>query len=257
MVEAAAHFADHVVPCLTVRQWVLCVPKRLRYFLRRDGATLNLVLRIFPRVIAQGLQANCLGAANAKKAALHVDAVAHIHRFGPSLNEYEHFHVCVVDGVFGEPADGTEVDTDHQSSLRKVIFHPASGIDADAMDQVQATLRRRVLRAFVGRGLLRSFEAKDILACCRSGFSVDDGVCIDVDDRAALERLLRYCACPPFSMERLCKAGIALVYHSTPTQPEPDEPIPPKRSPAHYLWAVLIARIYEVCQPLWEASGDA
>ena len=28
-----------------------------------------------------------------------------------------------------------------------------------------------------------------------------------------------------------------------PIQPEP---VPPKRSPAHYLWAMLIARIYEV-----------
>jgi Putative transposase len=30
-----------------------------------------------------------------------------------------------------------------------------------------------------------------------------------------------------------------------PTQAEPAQPVPPKR-PAHYLWAVLIARIYEV-----------
>ena len=30
-----------------------------------------------------------------------------------------------------------------------------------------------------------------------------------------------------------------------PTQTEPAQPVPPKR-PAHYLWAVLIARIYEV-----------
>jgi Putative transposase len=29
--------------------------------------------------------------------------------------------------------------------------------------QVQATLRRRILRAFVGRGLLESFEAKEML----------------------------------------------------------------------------------------------
>ena len=33
-----------------------------------------------------------------------------------------------------------------------------------------------------------------------SGFSVDAGVCIEAHDRAALERLLRYCARPPFSM---------------------------------------------------------
>ena len=31
-----------------------------------------------------------------------------------------------------------------------------------------------------------------------------------------------------------------------PAQPQPLPPVPPKRSPSHYLWAVLIARIYEV-----------
>ena len=31
--------------------------------------------------------------------------------------------------------------------------------------------------------------------------------------------------------------------HAIPPTPEP---APPKRSPAHYLWAVLIAKIYEV-----------
>ena len=30
MVETAAHLADHVIPHLPVRQWVLSVPKRLR-----------------------------------------------------------------------------------------------------------------------------------------------------------------------------------------------------------------------------------
>ncbi|MEF8715705.1 MAG: transposase zinc-binding domain-containing protein [Accumulibacter sp.] len=31
MVETAAHLADHVLPRLPVRQWVLSVPKRLRF----------------------------------------------------------------------------------------------------------------------------------------------------------------------------------------------------------------------------------
>ena len=61
-----------------------------------------MVLRIFLRVIAQSLQAHCIGAANADKESLHIGAVAFIHRFGSSLNEHVHFHVCVVDGVFEE-----------------------------------------------------------------------------------------------------------------------------------------------------------
>ena len=55
MVEAAAHLTDHIFPRLPVRQWVLSVPKRLRYFMQRDGAVLNMVLRICLRVVEQSL----------------------------------------------------------------------------------------------------------------------------------------------------------------------------------------------------------
>lgn len=84
-----------------------------------------MVLRIFLRVIAQGLQSNSPGAANADKAALHIGAVAFIHRFGSSLNVHVHFLVCVVDGVFEEVAG----DADVQAAAPGVVFHPASGID--------------------------------------------------------------------------------------------------------------------------------
>ena len=356
MVETAADLSDHVFPRLPVRQWVLSVPKRLRYFMQRDGAVLNMVLRIFLRVIAQSLQAHCPGAAHVDKAALHIGAVAFIRRFGSSLNEHVHFHVCVVDGMFealaGGADAGADTDTqavaDGQSAPSKVIFHPASAIDEIAVAQVQATLRTRILRAFVGRGLLESFEAKKMLGYRHSGFSVDAGVRIEAHDRAGLERLLRYCARPPFSMERLRKAGKDLVYrcarqHSEPAsdrrtdqrgpradeltltplklinriaalvppprthrhryfgvlapksplraavvamalpaaaQPATDqaepaitgvdahgaaplgkvpsttpEPAPFRRSQAHYLWAVLIARIYEVFPLLCPMCG--
>ena len=87
MVETAAHLSDHVFPRLPVRQWVLSVPKRLRYFMQRDGAVLSMVLRIFLRVIAQTLQTHSPGAAHMDKAGLHIGAIAFIHRFGSSLNE--------------------------------------------------------------------------------------------------------------------------------------------------------------------------
>ena len=328
MVETAAHLTDHVFPRLPVRQWVLSVPKRLRYFMQRDGAVLNMVLRIFLRVIAQSLSVNCPGAADVNKAAQHIGAVAFIHRFGSSLNGHVHFHVCAVDGVFEE--------------VPGIVFHPASAIDETAVTQVEADLRRRILRAFVGRGLIGQADAKEMLGYRHSGFSVDAGVRIEADDRAALERLLRYCARPPFAMDRLRKEGESLVYrcakqHSEPSsdkrgarvdelhltplelieriaalvppprthrhryfgvlapnsplraavtaqaapakqvvvQTEPaatgegapavaplghaisptPAPVPPKRSPAHYLWAVLIARIYEVFPLLCPMCG--
>ena len=349
MAETAAHLTDHVFPRLPVRQWVLSVPKRLRYFMQRDGAVLGMVLRIFLLVIAQTLQASSPGAARTDKAALHIGAVAFIHRFGSSLNEHVHFHVCAVDGVFEEAAGEGGADADAQALAQArepgVIFHPATGIACEAVAQVQASLRKRILRTFVGRGLLEGFEAKEMLTYRHNGFSVDTSVCIAAHDRAGLERLLRYCARPPFAMERLRKAGGELVYrcakqnsepghdkrgtqvdeitltplelidriaalvppprthrhryfgvlaphsphraaatemaqsaaappappakvHAEPTStdagegalgagnplPTPAQPVPPKR-PAHYLWAVLIARTYEVFPLLCPICG--
>jgi hypothetical protein len=119
MAEAAAHLCDHVCPRVPVRQWVLSVPKRLRYYLQRDKGALNAALRIFLRVVQQSLQTHCPGAAKADPASLHLGAVAFIHRFGSSLNTHVHFHVCVVDGVFEALPDG-------------VTFHAATGLDEAA-----------------------------------------------------------------------------------------------------------------------------
>ncbi len=83
------------------------------------------------------------------------------------------------------------------------------------------------------------------------------------------ERLLRYCARPPFAMERLRKEGAALVppprthrhryfgvlASNSPLIPPKPEPATPKWSKAHYLWAALIARIYEVFPLLCPLCG--
>ena len=60
-----------------------------------------------------------------------------------------------------------------------------------------------------------------MLAYQHSGFSVDAGVCIEAHERAALERLLRYCARPPFAMDRLRKQGSDLVYRCAKQNSEP------------------------------------
>jgi hypothetical protein len=168
-----------------------------------------MVLRIFLRVIAQSLPSNCPGAAQVDKAALHIGAVAFIHRFGSSLNGHVHFHVCVVDGVFEQvPGDA---DAAPPAAPPGIVFHPASAIDETAVAQVQADLRRRILRAFVGRGLIEKADAKEMLAYQHSGFSVDAGVCIEADDRAALERLLRPTTlCHGPSSQRRCCSGVPL-----------------------------------------------
>ena len=132
-------------------------------------------------------------------ASVQIGAVAFIHRFGSSLNTHVHLHICAIDGVF----EALEDTTVGPATPPGVVFHPASGIDEAAVAQVQAEVRTRILRAFAGRGLIERCEAKEMLAYRHSGFSVNAGVCIEAWDRAGLERLLRYCARPPFSLDRL------------------------------------------------------
>ena len=105
-----------------------------------------------------------------------------------------------------------------------VTFHAAADLDEAAFRQVQANVRKRILRAFVARGHIEACDAKDMAAYAHGGgFSVDAGVRIEAPDRAGLERLLRYCARPPFAMDRLKQRGADLVYrcgkgHSEPLQ---------------------------------------
>ena len=146
--------------------------------------------------------------------------------------------------------------------------------------------------------------------------SIDATVRIAGQDRAGLERLLRYCARPPFALERIAEAPTRsgaqqIIYHLPKPQPDgrtalvltplelidhlaalippprlhrhryhgvlapnatlraavtaygrdadshqqpptaasPPAAVPGRRSPARYLWAMLLARLFE-CMPL-------
>ena len=148
-------------------------------------------------------------------------AVAFIHRFGSSLNEHIHFHCCVIDGVF-EPAEAS--DAAKADAAPGVVFHAATGLDPEAIAAVQAQVRRRVLRVFVRRGLIEKCDAEAMAGWEHGGgFSVDAAVRIEGSDRAGLERLLRYCARPPFALEHLHQGDAEhLVYHCP--KPRPDGP---------------------------------
>jgi hypothetical protein len=86
---------------------------------------------------------------------------------------------------------------------------------------VQQCVRRRLLRVFVRRGLLAGDDARAMAHWEHDGgFSVDASVRIEAADRAGCLRLLRYCARPPFAMERLRELdGERLRYESTKPGP--------------------------------------
>jgi hypothetical protein len=136
--------------------------------------------------------------------------VAFIHRFGASLNLHTHFHVCVIDAVFEPDAN------------REVRFIVAQELDAQDAKAVQTRVRRCILRAYQRRGILDKDERREMESWNHGGgFSLDATVRIAVNDWHGFERLLRYCARPPFASERIEELDrYRLIYHLP--KPDPD-----------------------------------
>ena len=108
----------------------------------------------------------------------------------------------VTDGVFRPAA--AEAGSDAPPA-----FLPARPITQADLAALTERVRRRVVRWFRRAGLLDVDAAAEMLAWENSGFSVDASVRITLVDRdvpsyfRSLEHLLRYCARPPFALERL------------------------------------------------------
>ena len=126
----------------------------------------------------------------------------------------------VLDGVFTETVDG------------EVRFHEATHFSADDATALTPVLQRRILRLIQRRGLLEPHTVDDMLTWQGTGgFSLDASVRIHGSDRAGRERLLRYCARPPFALDRLRieresggqadDAGVRRVVYQ-PARPTPD-----------------------------------
>ncbi len=98
----------------------------------------------------------------------------------------------MLDGVLSE-ADNSALEC-----------YEACDLTPDHIGQVESILQRRVLRYSRRHGLLDELDADGMLTWQGSGgFSVDASVRIEGEDRAGIERLVRYCARPPFALERL------------------------------------------------------
>lgn len=180
----------------------------------------------------------------ARRSATRPAAVAFVHRFGALLNPHVHFHCVVVDGVF-------EAATEACESVR---FHETPALSSEHQVDIQRKIRRRLMRALTRRGLLET-DAADEMAAWDHGFSLDASVRIEAVDRSGLERLLRYCARPVFSLERLrqidpehrvyesIKPGpggsVSLVLTPLELIERLAAPIPPPRRHRHRYYGVL------------------
>ncbi|MGD0529759.1 MAG: transposase, partial [Polyangiaceae bacterium] len=231
MANTAAAIVDRVLPDVPVRQYVLSLPYEPRKLAAFQAEVLTALGRIFVDAIFASYRARAQqsGVEDGQGGAINF-----VQRFG-SLNLNVHFHVVVPDGVFTRGPGAGVVFHPAAAPTREQL----EAIVQRVHDRAEAWLRRRghlderpteerssepplqtaldaCAAIAIGRGqgtMLSDAEApgndqaetsdKPVLAIERNGFNLHAGLRIQAGDDLGRERLCRYGARPPLSLERL------------------------------------------------------
>jgi len=183
MVETAAKLVENVIPSVSVRQWVISFPLRIRHYLQTHKI-LQAVLRIVVDEVRKRLTTCGPDVPNPK-----IGAVTFIHQFGKILNYHPHLHIIVADGLFSTNGDD-------------LLFQELA-LTPDDIADTEDCIRKRVLKYFGRKGWFDKETINKMSSNENSGFSLNAYVRIPSWDREGLERLIRYCARPCFKSENL------------------------------------------------------
>jgi hypothetical protein len=222
MDETGAKLVDHLLPRAPYRQWVLTVPWRIRLRLASDKRLLSKVLSALLRTVFafQRRRARRLGITKPL-----CGAVSFVHRFNSLLRLSPHYHSFLLDGVLYESEPGTlsvaELPPPSDNDIAKLLLRVAIRIEqlvglhaeahGDEPDDEQVALARSLAEAARPMGQARLpaglfVPPPDKARCAHiDGYSLHADVAVDANDRAGLERLLRYGARPALSQRRLSR----------------------------------------------------
>jgi hypothetical protein len=223
MANTAAHLVDRVLPEVPYRQWVLSLPRRVRFQLACDDELLSAVLALLVRKVHawQKRQARRQGA----HGLLAGGAVTFVQRFGSLLNLNCHFHSLIPDGVYEKVGDDLRfvpVPPPATEDVERILLQIARAIEKllarraeVASDETPSFVMTEGAESV---GLGRRFEglskehAHNGSAGARAsarrsafvyGYSLHADRRVEAEDREGLERLCRYGSRAPVSNARL------------------------------------------------------
>jgi len=241
MADTAAWLVDRVLPYVPVRQWVLTLPYPLRYRCAWDAQLTTEVLRAFLCSLFADHRRRARRLCGVQRG--QNGSVTFIQRFGSALNLTPHFHVLVLDGVYPGPSHSlgsfVPLPPPETEDVARILAGTARrilrvverrGIDPgeDSLasdDPLLAQLTAASIRSRIAMGpeagerwrrLGDRVEPIDREEggvepdagipprCVREGgMSLHADVAVPANDRNRLERLCRYVARPPLSLDRL------------------------------------------------------
>ena len=240
MAVAAAHLADHVIPRVPTRQWVLSLPVGLRYRLAFDSSLCGKVRGLFASAVIAQLRRRAAKQASAPSIAGWAGGAATwTQRFGDGLRLNIHFHAIVLDGAFAPECGGPPRFSPASEPTAQDLAHVATRVirglrrllldDDDASAALPAyltddpTLAACLAAASRDKTALNAAESAHVSRLqggttarplgedsgCRwvaGGFNLHAGARIGANDRKRLERLCRYVGRPALSEARLEQA---------------------------------------------------
>ncbi len=176
----AAFLADEVLEEVQHAMWTFSLPKMLRpYFIHRPKLRGRLCRAAFETV------QEMMGGAAIGCETFRTGMVAYVATAGDLLNVNPHVHAIVPRGGWDDGGS----------------WVPVAFIDTDVAERL---FRAKVISFLTSEGFLNDERARLLMSWNHnSGFSVDDSVRFEPEDRKSMERVARYMLRPPLSLERM------------------------------------------------------
>lgn len=235
MANTGAHLVAHVLPDVAIRQWVFSMAFDLQFLLARNPRLLTAVLRIFVDVVSKWHKRHAeeRGLQGAK-----TGAVSCVQRFGSTLNRHLHFHLLALDGVYVpgkkneslvfHPSPNPTPDDVHALTvalLRRVrtLLKRLGIIGKEENPEKNPEPPTATAELNLAPGVFADIDSTgSILPSVppsmrkrkapvpnddTCGFTIDASIRIPAGDFAGRERICRYVARHPFSLDRLSETA--------------------------------------------------
>ena len=161
-------------------------------------------------IVYRAISTHLIRKAGRTQATAQSGAVTLIQRFGSALNLNIHFHLLVLDGVYGRVNSHLSLDRE-DTALDSLLSHsityrialgPRAGQKAFTLQSLPGTSRR---------------EPDEPFLASADGFSLYAGVAAGADERKKVERLCRYIARPAIATGRLSLTSHGQVRYTLKT----------------------------------------